>query len=407
MDNDELEAAVGVLQQQLQALGNNNQQVIQANNVAAGQLADARNRILAMEAAMANAGAPVNAGGGVFNAAGNAAGPGGAAAAAVRPPLNPRMPTLKYFGLDTEDWISFRASFVNYSRFSNFTDQQAKWGLLGCMKDAAFRAVSDVDHEDPNMNAEGLMDLYETMFMPPAASDIARTRYETAMQQPKEGILQWHGRLRMLCTRAYGVGGGHGVAALIRSFARGIRHKRIREHVLRCQPVTYEAALNDAQTEQAVMDSGSYIPGSDPGYMSSAGGHQHYGTANAHHGGEPMEIGALGAGKIQCHNCHLFGHFARDCDKPKKVATQGAAGGVARRGGRPPGAGRGGAWKGRGEPGKKQQNRRVINAINDALLDLEDGEDDYTEEEEPSEEEEGSNHHDDGGEENPDEKKDF
>lgn len=400
MNDAQLRAALDALNDQLQDLGtrndrvtNRNDQLLQQNQTNAVELTDARRRIEHLEAALRDGGIPVHGGGGPAQAAAA----GGNVAAVAGPPRNPRMPTIHFEGKDADDWISFRQAFINASLFNNYSNQQAKWALKGCMRGAAFLSIQGLDHEDPNVTFDELLDQYEVKFMPPAASDIARARFETAVQDSKEGILQWHGRLQMLFVRAYGNAGQvMGEAMLIRSFARGLRHKRVREHVLRSQPQTYDEALNHAQTEQAVLDSSTYIPGSAPAFATNIGG-QHQGGANRHARGEPMEIGAMGTGRIQCHSCHLFGHIARDCDK--KAAGGAAAGGARQRPRPPPAGAKGGASPrkgetGKGEPGKKQMRRRFINAIAEAVdeyydVDKEADDDDYPEDDEEDADEDG------------------
>jgi hypothetical protein len=288
--------------------------------------------------------------------------------------------------------LSFRDAFINAAEFGNFNAQQAKRALKGCMRGQAYLAIQELDHVNDNETVEGLLDSYEERFVPPAASDMAKAKYETAVQGPKEEVLQWHARLRGLAVRGY----GQDVlpeSQLIRVFARGLRQKRVREHVLRSQTDTYIAALHAALIEQSVLDSGNYIPGAAPESVTNVGGH-YAGGARRHGGAEPMEIGALGSGKIQCHNCHLFGHVQRDCTFVKKTVAPGTAVATAAGGARfkpRPAKTVGGPMKGKTD--NKPRYKRFVNALAEVVREYGEGEPqegDSDEEEEQEEEAEAS-----------------
>lgn len=360
MTDAEVRDALRHVTHQLQLLGQRNDQLQQRNLTAAVDQRDAQVRIERLEAALRGEGVPANGGGGPAVRGG-----GGQEDGPPPPPRgNPRMTGLHFEAKETDDWISFRQAFLNAALFNNYTLRQAKLALKGAMRGAAFLSVQDIELMDDQETLEQVLDAYEAKFMPPAASDMARSRFETAMQGAKETILQWHGRLRMLSVRAYG--GGNNEAQLIRAFAKGLRVRDVRKHVLRFQPDTYDAALNLAQTEQAVIDSCSHIPGSVPEFATNIAGQQSRGNAGARgvtQDGEPMEIGAIGKGGIQCHTCHLFGHIARDCGLVKKTDVQkGGSGGA---GGRRFGGAQGGAKDQGKKPPGKRFNKRFVNALAD------------------------------------------
>jgi len=424
MDAEQMQAAVNAMDERYRLLAEANDRVIQANAVLQQQnqqevvnRRELQGRFDGLEEAMRNMGVQPNGAGG-FNGNGNAGGyrgnvlfgyggrggrggqggrgggqgggghamevedwdndDGRPAAPAADAPRNPRMPNLSFEGKDNDDWMSFRAAFINACNFNRYTDQQAKFALLGCMRGSAFLTVANIDHQYFGNHYVDLLDEYELKFLPPAASDLARTRYETATQGAKESVLEWHGRLRMLHTRAYGNEGNE--SQLIRAFSHGLRSRKVKENLLRAQPRTYDDALNVAQTEQAVQDSMNFIPGSVPSFATTIAGQK----PRRKDGAEPMDIGAIGAtGRRLCHTCHADDHLAKDCKLMKKsdvVAAKGAAnlGNKTTYPNKKPGA----KVPGTKNWDKKPKFGRHVNAVGDVVKEDEDGEEEDEDEEE-------------------------
>lgn len=240
-----------------------------------------------------------------------------------RPPPIPRQLHLSYGGSEQEDWLTFKRKFLTHTVTQRYSNGDAKRQLLTCMHGQAFHAVTDLDHEDDNQDLADLISIYEAMFLPPSASQMAITKYEAAAQQPTESILQFHGRLAGLWNRAYpGEALGKQV---IRRYANALRNKNIRQFVLRAEPTTYANALKEAQKEQAVQDS--------TGFHSTLSATGYTPAAPRADRGEPMEIGAIGEQK-RCYTCNLFGHEKKDCKYQRKPVVPG---------GRPPPPRSGGA----------------------------------------------------------------
>ena len=211
-------------------------------------------------------GTPFTSGGGlgVFSPLG-----AGAARAANRgggtlPPnygQSPRLPPsgVAFTGEDHEDWTAFRANFLNLVLFYDYSDVQAKRALRICVKGPATLAVDSIPVDNNQEDLATLLDKYEQLFMPPAASALARNHFEGAKQQQHEGLLNFHGRVWSLYVHAY-PGLQHDTVLPIRAFSGGLRQARIKEAVLRADPQTYEAALVQAQSEQAVRESLGPLP---------------------------------------------------------------------------------------------------------------------------------------------------
>jgi Zinc knuckle len=348
MNQQQAAAAIATLQQQLAALATQRD----ADRV---DLTDARQRLGQAQARIQQLEAQAPA-------------PGGGAV----PHASRHLPTLTFEGKDTDDWLSFRDSFLNTARFQGYSDQQAKRALKACMRGVANLTTSQVDHEVNGQTIDQLLDVYEEMFLPPSASDMARTKFEAADQMPKESILQYHGRLRVLYARAYPDLHAN-QDPLLRRFAQGLRRLRVREHVLRSRPANYGAALQAAQAEQAIMDATAYLT-SHP-------------TGGAAGGPEPMELGAVpGRPPGKCHTCQKPGHFAKDCRSSKARAGSSSSSGKGAGGARPskPALNTGGTWK---DKDKRLKYRRFLAQLEGVLDDESDDPEDEEEAEEVEEEE--------------------
>jgi hypothetical protein len=175
------------------------------------------------------------------------------------------------------------------------------------------------------------------------------------MQQSKESVIQFHSRLLALWARAY-PNWANNEEMPIRRFAQGLRRQKVKEQVLRANPQTYEAALQAAQAEVAIVDAhlagfgqGGIIPG---------------GAAAV----EPMEIGALA--DIQCHTCKKMGHMARNCTKGKKdfkarpwKKSKENGGATSKDNRTKPGNQSGGAWKDKDR--RQRFKQRIIAQLDD------------------------------------------
>jgi hypothetical protein len=218
-----------------------------------------------------------------------------------------RLPTLTFEGKEGEDWVLFKAGFLNAAKFEGYTVINSKRALKSCMRGPALLATEIVDHEDTNLTLDEVIARYEEIFLPPAASTMAITRFETAVQLPKETVMAFHSRLASLFARAhpdYNANVPQPIkdGMLIRRFYQGLKKQKLREEIQRRAPATYNAALTAAQAELAIMDGSNLL---------------HLGMGGA----EPMEIGALGMNamdrnQIECHNCFKKGHIWRECPLP-------------------------------------------------------------------------------------------
>jgi len=238
------------------------------------------------------------------------------AAPAGQPARPPPQPKISYSHKIGEKWEDFRKAYENLALALGYTDHHARRYLLGCMRDEAFQMVSHLDHEAGTL--EDLMEQYDEVFLPPAASQLAKEEFGAAHQNNKESLQTYHGRLKSLYNRAYPKFAVRPVpidphtglpdiikaayreqseTRLIEKFVKTIHQKRVRAHILKMKPATYQDALTVALDESAV------IVGEN---LTSLPGSSHV---------EPMEIGAIDAKTATCHYCKAVGHFAANCYK--------------------------------------------------------------------------------------------
>ena len=234
------------------------------------------------------------------------------------------LPTYSYNGVD--DWMEFRARFETIAELNRLTNDEAKLALKGAMQGTASATIQDIDIRQPP-RVEDVLNAYEARFLPASASQMARVNFEAAAQRGKEGIMQFHARLRTLWRRAYP--NIRDDVQLIRRFALGLRRREVREMVLRNNPLTYGGALEIAQNETSVLDVtaitelGARIV-DDPEAMDVSavqGNRRRPGTEQQYRrpsnpttkDGEGRSGAARRSGRGICHFCREEGHWKNEC----------------------------------------------------------------------------------------------
>lgn len=213
------------------------------------------------------AAAPGGGGGGLAGALGAAAGAGGGLAVAdvvaiiqaMRPPAEPERDTkLKCFDSgDPQEWLQWRARFVNIARCKNWNDEQQRRALSQSMSGKAIEATQHVRIEEdaalglPALTAEEALNAYEAKFVTAAGTTRARSEFLSAAQTNGETMTQWHTRVSTLYRRAHPGVDVETSHELIERFCLGMWSASIAERTITDQPPTMTQALNDASRHAA------------------------------------------------------------------------------------------------------------------------------------------------------------
>ena len=276
------------------------------------------------------------------------------------------------------EWILWRENYIAICELNGWNDaahlERSKNECLVSITGEAKRRIQGIQPAGANETLPQFLDRIQLRYLPPAASQFAKSEYDACAQLPNEEIITYHSRLRVLFVR------GHPALAadlenstmLIRKFTLGLSNTAIKTYVLDHNPQTFANALEHAQNKAATEATvaGATVPGGkvltiEPGMHAVYDGTETPSTAEANRRlrrmGPDANVGAAGPGPAPiCWNCGRSGHLARSCQ-------DGAAVGAVRRG-RGQGRGRGvrggraqGRRRGRGSNSAGRGRRRTIN----------------------------------------------
>jgi hypothetical protein len=153
----------------------------------------------------------------------------------------------------SQDWAHWRSQFQSMVTLRNMNDGQARLALRQLVQAEAFAAVADIQPGEAGLTLDGMLTRYQNRFISAAAGDMARADLQSATQRPAESVLAFHARIRSLYNRAFPNAQAQ-PAILIQCFVKGLINQQVREAVRRDQPQDYNAALNAAQAEMAIIN---------------------------------------------------------------------------------------------------------------------------------------------------------
>ena len=286
------------------------------------------------------------------------------------------------------EWILWRENYEAIVILNQWNNDQhlerSKNECLVSITGEAKRRIQGIASAGAGETLAQFLDRIQLRYLPPAASQFAKSEYDACVQLPDEEIITYHSRLRVVYVRAHPALAGalEQSTMLIRKFTLGLANTAIKTYVLDHNPQTFAAALEHAQNKAATEATvaGAVVPGGKVLAMDINAvydGTETPSTSEANRRlrrmGPDANVGAAGPGPAPvCWNCGRSGHLARSCQEGAAVGAvrrgRGQARGRGVRGGRAQGRrrGRGSASAGRGR-------RRGINNIGDS----EEGNDEY------------------------------
>lgn len=223
--------------------------------------------------------------------------------------------------------------------------------------------------------ATDLLDAYERRFLPEAASDAAKFQFDCSAQREGEGIADWHGRVRLLFSRAhpeYNEAEVEQSKDLRQRFMLNLSNTQLKKQTFERRPDTFSESLATCLTQESVLMMLGLIPSNDA-----------KGSLNAINPSGPLrKINPVSrpafktnAPDRMCYYCNKPGHYKVEC-RAYIAAKDAAVGGkiAPYNGYTPPaprtgtsrgGGSRGGGWsrRGRGGRGGGGDRRRAVGAV--------------------------------------------
>ena len=179
-------------------------------------------------------------------------------------PPKPTAARLQYFGyLPGENFISWRAHFMDMVGLNRWNTAEAKSFAFNAMKGKAQEFVMDISTKNPQETLEDFLNLYQTRFLPAARSQMLRAQFAHVKQQPNESVQSLHSRMRVLYLLAYPDKEDQSRVFLVERFISALNNRDVQNFVRRRKPQTFNEALEIAaeETSFVLLDLASNTPG--------------------------------------------------------------------------------------------------------------------------------------------------
>ncbi len=275
-----------------------------------------------------------------------------------------------------DEFIEFKHAFIAAAKINHWDNARARLELSGAMRGPARQTTSRIptneEHVEGTQDAadfKQLLEVYEHAFFPEDARDSYAERVIACRQRQDETTVAWHCRLEETYLRAHPTiasadGGLEEWRPIRQLFLDGLYDPAVRIHARNLHPETYSAALADANTAVAVVQSTRRCDGVvavAPEILNIAAI------------GEQQQKTLHSPGKL-CNVCDSPRHFQRDCPIWLKLKARYPDNFGPRRFGAPHGRGasrgrasfggsgqRGGSSRGRGGRGRGGRGARASN----------------------------------------------
>lgn len=240
---------------------------------------------------------------------------------------------------DGEEWLTWKENFRYTAAINEWNPLRQRREMVAAMEGAAAGRVHDLGIGPDGTTPDQLLAMYQTRFIPQAATQLAQAEFRVAAQKPNELMLDWHTRLRRVYVQAFPDQENlENDPHLKDRFIAGLANKSIARHIFdhlpqgytECLAIgqnklatetklqSYAAPQNNAQLYNMTLD----IP--DRALLASmetAKNLGHSAPQDKFKKKWPRRGGETKNAPGTCWGCGEQGHLKRDCSKSRDQAT--------------------------------------------------------------------------------------